>query len=157
MNEFDEVFEELKSFECEMITVPWGGGFSGEMNAFYGKKHTEETKQRWSEIRKGTNLGNKNLGDMSGENNPCFGKFRFDHPAYGHKKSDEFKESMSKRMSGENNPMFNRPRELHHKTKFTLEELAEVKNKFLGGMTRKEIYNYYNGKYSLSTIKKVVR
>ena len=156
MSEIDEVFEELKTFECEMFPEHWVRDCTGVFNPFYGKKHTEETKQLLSKKLKGNNLGNKHA-DAAGEKNPCFGKFGADHPAYGHKKSDEFKESMSKRMSGENNPMFNRPRELHHKTKFTLEELAEVKNKFLAGMTRKEIYNYYNGKYSLSTIKKVVR
>ena len=33
---------------------------SGEKNGFYGKQHTEEKKQYWSETRKGTNVGEKN-------------------------------------------------------------------------------------------------
>jgi hypothetical protein len=156
MNTIDDVFESLKTFECEMIPIPWGGGLHGTANAFYGQKHTEEVRLAMSISRKGMNLGNKNA-DTAGEKNPCFGKFGGDHPAYGHKKSDDFKKKMSDRIKGVNNPFFNIPREDHHKTKFSLEELSEIKNKFLSGMTRTEIYNYYNGKYSLSTIKRAVR
>ena len=156
MNNIDDVFESLKTFECEMIPIPWGGGLQGTANAFYGQKHTEESKKIISEHRRGKAIGNTNA-DTAGEKNPCFGKFGADHPAYGHKKSDDFKKKMSDRIKGVNNPFFNIPREEHHKTKFSLKELSEIKNKFLSGMTRTEIYNYYNGKYSLSTIKRAVR
>ena len=39
--------------------------FSGENNPFYGKRHTEESKRKISEARK---------GKASGENHPFYGK-----------------------------------------------------------------------------------
>ena len=39
--------------------------FSGENNPFYGKHHTEETKKKISEARK---------GKTQGENHPFYGK-----------------------------------------------------------------------------------
>lgn len=45
-------------------------------DALIGKKHTEERKQKMSE----------NHADVSGPNNPCFGKKGPDHPAFGTKR-----------------------------------------------------------------------
>src|ERR1041384_4902805 len=39
--------------------------YFGDKNPFFGKHHSEKTKKRWSEIRKGKNMG---------VNNPMFGK-----------------------------------------------------------------------------------
>jgi len=38
----------------------WGVDRSGELNTFYGKKHTEESKRKMSNSRKGKNLGISN-------------------------------------------------------------------------------------------------
>lgn len=57
--------------------------FEGEKNHFYGKKHTEESKQKISESRKGK-------GGRSGEDNPMYGKgfFGKDNPMYGIKREE---------------------------------------------------------------------
>ncbi len=64
---------------------------SGPNNCMFGKNHTEETKKKISESKKGT---------QAGENNPFFGK----------KHTDESKSKISKsrvgRFGGENNPQF---------------------------------------------------
>ena len=36
-----------------LVNKAWGGAAYGEENPFYGKKHSEETKKKWSEKRKG--------------------------------------------------------------------------------------------------------
>lgn len=55
--------------------------FSGEGNPFYGKHHTEETKQKISNNRKGKRAGES-------------------HPMYGKKHSKEDLEKMSKNRQG---------------------------------------------------------
>ena len=54
----------------------------GENNHFYGKKHTEETKQKISNIR-------KNKGIAKGENNPNYGKRGDLSPIKGRKHTQE--------------------------------------------------------------------
>lgn len=59
--------------------------FKGKDNPFYGKKHTEETKKKISESRKGkggqTGKLNPMYGtDRSGKNNPMYGKKGLKHP-----------------------------------------------------------------------------
>lgn len=77
---------------------------SGEKNHFYGKQHSEETK-------------NKNREAHLGKKSFCFGKFGKEHPSYGVKVSEERKREISKFMTGryigENNPMFGRVGELN--------------------------------------------
>ena len=57
--------------------------YSGEGNPFYGKQHSEETKQKISEAKRGTKLSeehkrkiSENHKDISGENNPMYGVSR---------------------------------------------------------------------------------
>ena len=59
----------------------------GKNNAFYGKKHTEKSKQKMRENRL----------DTSGENNPMYGVHRFgrDNPFYGKKHTKESRNIMS--------------------------------------------------------------
>lgn len=130
---------------------------SGAGNPFYNKKHSAETRKLMSEKTKCKNIGNKFLGDMSGSNNPMYGKFGKDHPRYGHTHSDEFKKKMSARNSGSGNPMYGRKRTESPRCKFSDEDFSEIQQKFKNGMTRKEIFESYNGKFSLSTIKRVIR
>lgn len=54
--------------------------YSGEGNPFYGKQHSEETKKKISEAKRGTKLSeehkrkiSENHKDISGENNPLYG------------------------------------------------------------------------------------
>lgn len=154
----EDVFDTLKDYKVYAgDPIPWGGGLPGEYNAFYGKKHTEETKKILSEKFTGKNLGNKHMGDVSGKNNPMYGKYGIDNPNFGKKRSDDFKKSQSARFSGEGNPMYGRSRETHPSTKFSEEELKQLRLHYIEGMSRSEIYDHYNGKYSLSTIKRAVR
>jgi hypothetical protein len=59
--------------------------------------HSEEQKAKWSEIRKGTNVGPAN---------PNYGKFGEFHPSYGHKMSMESRARLSDMRRGENNPNY---------------------------------------------------
>lgn len=124
MNEIDFqfVFGSLRTFECECEPLPWGGGMPGELNAFYGKRHTEESRRLMSESLRGKNLGNKNAGDVKGENNPMYGKYGIDNPNYGKKRSLEFKQQQSKRFSGKNNPMYGKLEFDNPNKKLTIEQ-----------------------------------
>lgn len=68
----------------------FGADRSGENNPFYGKKHTEESKRKMSESKKGKKI--------SGENNSMYGESRFgkDNPMWGKNHSNESKMKMSK-------------------------------------------------------------
>jgi|GEM_PF-3481463 len=78
----------------------------GETHPLYNTGHSEETKQKMRKPHK--KLSEKTRMKMSesrkGDKNPCYGKMGEAHPAFGHKKSDEFKESARKRLL-ENNHM----------------------------------------------------
>lgn len=58
----------------------------GKNAPMYGKKHTEETKRKISEMGK---------GKMVGENNPMYGKRGKDCPFYGLKRSDDTRKKLS--------------------------------------------------------------
>ena len=60
------------------------GKYNGENHPFYGKHHSEETKQKMSKAKKG----------KYGENNPMYGKHH----------SEETKQKMSETHKGENHP-----------------------------------------------------
>ena len=83
---------------------------SGENHPMYGKHHTEESRKKMSNTRKGTTPWNKGIpqskeqrekhskvmkGKLVGENNPMYGKTGDKHPAYGHNHTEEAKEKMS--------------------------------------------------------------
>lgn len=76
-------------------------GKTGENNHRYGKKHTEETKEKMSKA-------------LSGKNNPMYGKRREDNPNYGRTHTEEAREKMSKALSGENHPMYGKRGEKSH-------------------------------------------
>ena len=63
-------------------------GRCGESNPFYGKHHSEETKQKISESKQGKNYG------RCGENAPMYGKHH----------SEETKQKLSEATKGNNNP-----------------------------------------------------
>ena len=77
------------------------GQMIGENNPFYGKKHTEETKNKIS----------KNHANVSGENNHNYGKHMSDEQKeklrqinVGKKLSNETKKKISNATKGKNNP-----------------------------------------------------
>lgn len=70
---------------------------SGAGAAFFGKHHSAEQRERWSQERKGTN---------SGISNANFGKFGEDHPSFGHIMSEESRRALSDARKGVGNPNF---------------------------------------------------
>jgi hypothetical protein len=70
---------------------------SGPGASFYGKNHSLEQRQKWSEGRKGT---------YAGPENPNFGKFGPEHPSYGREMSEESRAALSEARKGVGNPNF---------------------------------------------------
>ncbi|WP_026550765.1 NUMOD3 domain-containing DNA-binding protein [Arthrobacter sp. Br18] len=70
---------------------------SGPGASFYGKHHSAEQRQKWSQERKGTILGPQN---------PNFGKFGPEHPSYGHLLNEEARRALSEVKRGAGNPNF---------------------------------------------------
>lgn len=69
----------------------------GPDNPMWGRAHSDEQKARWSQARKGTNVGS---------DNPNFGKFGAEHPSFGHTMSLESREKLSEMRRGDKNPNF---------------------------------------------------
>ena len=74
-------------------------GCAGELNGFYGKKHTEETKQilREKTLKLCENPAFRDSRAQKGENNPMYGSKRFGelNPMYGKNQSEKTKELIS--------------------------------------------------------------
>lgn len=95
-------------------------GRCGELHPFYGKHHTEESKDKISKALSGENspcygipkseehkrkLSESLKGKNCGELNPMFGKCGELAPMYGKHHTEEWKQEQSERFSGNNNPM----------------------------------------------------
>lgn len=100
---------------------------SGKNNPMWGKHHIEESKKKMSEALLGRKVSeetkqkiSKNHADVSGKNNPNYGKFGEDNPLYGRRHTEETKEKMSKARSGKNNPWYGK-----HHTKETKEKMSK--------------------------------
>lgn len=94
----------------------------GENNPFYGKCHTEETKQKLSEVNKGKKHSEETKQKISqankGEN----------HPMYGKHHSEESRQKMSEALRGENHPNYSK-----HHTDETKQKMSEAaKGKYCG-------------------------
>ncbi|KRE66825.1 NUMOD3 motif protein [Arthrobacter sp. Soil736] len=70
---------------------------SGPGASFFGKNHSLEQREKWSQERKGSYLG---------PDNPNFGKFGQEHPSYGHSVSEETRKALSEAKKGAGNPNF---------------------------------------------------
>lgn len=69
----------------------------GPENPFFGYRHSDDLRARWSEARRGLNAG---------ERNQNFGKFGPEHPSFGHTISEETRALLSSQKLGERNPNF---------------------------------------------------
>ena len=104
----------------------------GENNHFYGKSHSQETKDKISDLKRGKYIGNENhmfgknhsqetkdkisnlrKGKYVGDKNPMFGKThsqeardKISQANTGRVVSVEVRNEMSKRLKGENNPFY---------------------------------------------------
>lgn len=96
------------------------GKNTGKDNAFYGRKHSEESKKKISQNRdmsfsKTDDFKKKISKVTSGKNNPMYGKTYYDIWVlkYGKEEADKREEvrrkKLSKALSGENNPMYGKP------------------------------------------------
>ena len=87
-----------------MYNISDGGmghtGLNGESNPFYGRHHSESTKQKWSEKRKGKNTGINNANYQGKFSNGPL------NPFYGKKHSIETRKKICEKLSGINNPNF---------------------------------------------------
>jgi len=84
--------------------TPGGQALYGKENPFYGKTHSNETKQ---------SISNSRIGKYTGENNPFYGKSHSDKTKQllsikntGKTHSIECRELQSQLNSGENNPFY---------------------------------------------------
>lgn len=120
------------------LTMGGIGAGNGEHNIFYGRTHTEETKQHWRDMKTGKNLASDNLwyghhhseetkkalselkrGKYDGENNPNYGKHF----------SDESKKKMSDAKKGDKCVMYGVPKteEWKEKVRETWRKKMEAK------------------------------
>lgn len=96
-------------------------GLKGEKSPWYGKHHTEETKQKMSENNarywEGKQFSEETKQKLSkarkGENHPLYGKQlseetkrKISEANKGHKHSEEVKQKISEALRGENHPMY---------------------------------------------------
>lgn len=87
--ELNPIHERIRRGEVKLFDS--NSKFFGKDNGFYGRKHTEETKRKISENRKGK-------GGQFGKDNPMYGV----------------------RRTGKDNPMYGRKGEKHHNSKMFL-------------------------------------
>ena len=71
----------------------------GEAAPFFGHKHTEVQRLKWSADRRGKGVG---------QDNPNFGRFGDQHPSYGHTMSAEARKKLSEQRRGTGNPNYGR-------------------------------------------------
>lgn len=95
----------------------------GDKNPFYGKTHTNDTKNKISEYRTGTTASDETKALMSsqrqGEKNGMYGK---GHTEESRKKISETRKAKGYEISGKNNPFYGKTH-----TKKTLLKIKNTK------------------------------
>lgn len=99
-------------------------------------------------VNNGKNLGNKNRGDISGENNPMYGKFGENNPNFGQKRTNEFCEKQSIATTGNKNPMYGRTGDNNILSKLTSYQIESMKQDYLTkNFSLQELSDKYNVSY----------
>lgn len=137
----------------------------GGCSPFKGRKHTAETKQKMSKAQSKENHPlygkhpseetrrkmRENKRDISGKNNPMFGKKGVLNPFYGKHLSEEAKRKMRENrppVGGEKNP----------NSKLTEFEVLNILDMFYNKKIKvKDICYQYKDKISIPTIKSIVK
>ena len=100
-SKLNEIFNIEGPKYIEMPFVEGNSGYAGKFNGFYGKKHTEKTKEilRQKTLELCKNEEFKMLRANYGEKNGMFGKVRSGelNPMFGKKHSEESKRKMSEK------------------------------------------------------------
>ena len=81
------------------------GSEKGEKHPFYGKHHTDATRQKMSQAKKGEKHP---MYGRTGEKHPMYGRTGEKHPMYGKTHTEEAKQKISQASKGEKNPMYGR-------------------------------------------------
>lgn len=149
---------------AEDATAPMKGRY-GELNSFYGRKHSKETRELISKNHADVSGKNhplygkhlskesrekisKNHADFSGKNNPNYGKRGKDSHFWGHKHSEEAKRKMSKALkkywannkdrsvSDEQKEKISKGLKEHYKTHESYERTDEIRQKISEGLKK---------------------
>ena len=112
-----------------------GGVAYGENNPFYGKHHTEETKKKISDNRKGTKLSISTRRKISESNrgkvrsDECKNKLRLSGLERKHTEETKMKISENHSdMLGENNPMYNKNHSISTRRKISESNRGKVRS-----------------------------
>jgi len=127
----------------------------GEKNPMFGKKHSDESKKKISEERKGKSFGEKN--PMFGKEHSIETRQKISKSSFGKKMSIETRNKISKRLSGENHPFYGK----HHSeetrnkigNKNRGKKPSDETRKLFSEMRRGEKNNMFGKKHSVETIK----
>ena len=154
-----------------LTNCTWGG------EGVSGMHHSEEVKQRMSELNKGKNnpMYGKHLSEetrkkmsesLKGKNHPLYGKYHSEetklkmsesmkgknagknHPLYGKHHSEETKRMMSELNKGKNNPMYGK----HHSEETKLKMSESSKGKHHSDEAKKKMSESHKGKLSKKVI-----
>lgn len=101
-----------KSCTCKnnSIKYDYKNKFRGENNPFFGRHHTEKTKDSLRSFDHSYSLGDKNPMHRLEIKNIFYQKYSGKNSKmFGRKASDETKKKISIRTSGKNNPMYGKP------------------------------------------------
>jgi len=82
----------------------------GDLNPFYGFRHSDDQRMRWSRDRGGRSTG---------EANPNYGKFGPAHPGFGRVVSSEARVALSEARTGSGNPNFGNTASLETRAKMS--------------------------------------
>ena len=151
-------YEEAKKAYANIMS----NKMSGEGNPFYGKCHSEETKNILRQQRTGMKASDETRKKIS---NICKGRFQdpTERMKCGRPHTEEWKQEQSVRMSGVNHPMFgrNHTEETKEKMKIYAQNRPEEHNKKISEIQKERFKNPENnpmyGKHHTEETKEKIR